>query len=879
MNLKLLLFIYWIIPTCLIAQTHIQGHVKDKEGHAVGAAIITAHMPNDSCIIAYDMTDDTGAYLLKFNTQAQTIILRLSAFNIKKEWKTINNISQSINWEAIEENLLLKEVQIKARKLWGKDTLNYLVAAYIKSHDSAIGDVIKRLPGIEITPDGTIKYQGVPINKFYIEGMDVLQGRYNLATSHIKASDVATVQIMENHQHIKALQDQIPPESAAVNLKLKKEAKGIWNKSFHIGVGYDENMLWDNNANLMFFGKQQQHILFYGNSNTGKGEHLFSSHYDGGSISPDKITGLVLPGTAPVGNSRFDNAHRITSNNLHKINDEAEIRYALAYNHDILRGNSLARTTYYMPDNGIQILQENIYARHTTNDLDFNFDYEKNANQAFVKNTIRFTGIWEEGHGNVATTNQENIRQRSFNRTLGIQDNLKWIYRTEEGNGYEWNSKNIIQTTPQSLTVRPGVYSEMLHDSKEYALTRQDILVNRITSYNRFSLLNDIRKKRLTFVPTAHVDIEHIGLESTLSTYDELFENKIPGKMNYTLLKTGFGLDVRYVWRKLFFRVSFPLNFTWTNLFNSTFSDTKNNSNSHFQTYFTPSTSLTWRINDSWVLNGEAHYKSNPTSWKQLYSFYILGNYRNLNRYQTKLYDTENIMGRLKANYKNIFNELFAYIETVLTHSKSDILYNTILDENSMSINEPVYAPHHNTSYSATGNIRKDFETKDVSIGVTGQASYNNGQFMRQGEHVRFHSNRYSATCHFSFTPVSIVHFNYNTTYSTNKSETENGRKAETIKNWNNTAEFHITLLKNILFLSVYGNHTYNDGLLKTKNHIFLNADIRFRMNKKIEIKLSTENILNTRRYIVQSSSDMTDFYSEYYLRPRSTMLSIQINL
>ena len=48
-------------------------------------------------------------------------------------------------------------------------------------------------------------------------------GKYSIATNGIKAEDVSTVQVMENHEHIKALQDQIPPESAAINLKAKEE--------------------------------------------------------------------------------------------------------------------------------------------------------------------------------------------------------------------------------------------------------------------------------------------------------------------------------------------------------------------------------------------------------------------------------------------------------------------------------------------------------------------------------------------------------------------------------------------------------------------------------------------------------------------------------
>ena len=55
----------------------------------------------------------------------------------------------------------------------------------------------------------------------------MLQGRYNLATQSIKAEDVATVQVLENHEHAHALQDQMPSANAAINLKLKNKAKAF----------------------------------------------------------------------------------------------------------------------------------------------------------------------------------------------------------------------------------------------------------------------------------------------------------------------------------------------------------------------------------------------------------------------------------------------------------------------------------------------------------------------------------------------------------------------------------------------------------------------------------------------------------------------------
>ena len=193
------------------------------------------------------------------------MLLSISGFNIKRKTTRIKAHSQTFDFHVKEENRILREIVVKSQKLWGnRDTLNYLVSAYTRGKDRSIGDVLQKLPGITIEDNGVIKYQGNPINHFYIENLDMLQGRYNLATQGIKAEDVATVQVLENHEHIRSRKDQTPSERAAINLKLKDKAKGIWSKSANLGAGHNhDQILWEAMLQTMYFGKGKQHMLRY----------------------------------------------------------------------------------------------------------------------------------------------------------------------------------------------------------------------------------------------------------------------------------------------------------------------------------------------------------------------------------------------------------------------------------------------------------------------------------------------------------------------------------------------------------------------------------------------------------------------------------------
>ena len=187
------------------AQSIITGHVRDHQGTAIEYVRVLALAPTDSTILAYTFTDASGSYRLSISSPHSQLILSAASMEIERTDKRIQNMSQTCDFKVKESRIVLKEVHIKARKIWGqKDTINYSVGSFIDKNDVVIADVLRKLPGIEVTLEGLIKYRGKPINKFYIEGMDALQGRYGIATNNISAKDVATVQVLENHQPVKA---------------------------------------------------------------------------------------------------------------------------------------------------------------------------------------------------------------------------------------------------------------------------------------------------------------------------------------------------------------------------------------------------------------------------------------------------------------------------------------------------------------------------------------------------------------------------------------------------------------------------------------------------------------------------------------------------
>ena len=188
------------------SQNKITGTVKDTAGNILAGAVVTIKSEHSNAILSYGTADIDGHFSVAISTDALNLVISVLHLGYKTFDKKITNTSQNISITLEESIEALKEVVVTSYNIEKKgDTLSYSVSAFKDQKDRTIADVLKKMPGIEVLSNGQILYMGNAIEKYYIEGMDMLEGRYNLANDNISADDVSKVQILENHQPIKVL--------------------------------------------------------------------------------------------------------------------------------------------------------------------------------------------------------------------------------------------------------------------------------------------------------------------------------------------------------------------------------------------------------------------------------------------------------------------------------------------------------------------------------------------------------------------------------------------------------------------------------------------------------------------------------------------------
>ena len=853
---------------------HGQAHCGTEK---VVGALVTMLQPADSSIVAYATTDKQGFYTLKATTQHSEVLLSISGFNIKQKTTRIKAHSQTLDFHVEEENRILREVVVKSQKLWGnRDTLNYLVSAYTRDKDRSIGDVLKKLPGITIEDNGVIKYQGNPINHFYIENLDMLQGRYNLATQGIKAEDVATVQVLENHEHIRSRQDQTPSERAAINLKIKDKAKGIWSKSADLGTGHNhDETLWEAMLQTMYFGKGKQHMLRYSGDNLGRSLEMGTDHYDFSSEGNSRMVSLVEHSSPPIGNSLFGYRHSINLNNLAKLSDSITINYNLNYNHNFASGHSFSQTTYFLPNGEKQLLMEDIADRTHTHSANIQLIYEMNLQRRYLKNAFSLWGRWNEGRGEIlsghqfhppipnGTSGDSSISQALHYRSLGVTNRTHWVYRTAKGGGFEWISTNRVSKTPQTLIIageRPA---------------HQDIEITAISTSNSFRLLRDLRSSKWTLSSSGNLNTNYTILTSALT------HPNIPvapyGDMNHLHTSVDWGPVAQYTSGNFQSELSLPVALTYTALHNAAVEGEETDAH-RLRLYLQPSFSLHWKASDYFTLNANAHYSVSETPWRKLLTANVMQNYRSLSRYRATLDNSYNAGAHFKVAFKDIFSSVFAHLESNWQRSWSDIAYGTTLDAQAHTIIEAAYMPNHSNHYMLTAYGRKDIDWHTLQIELSATRSWGKSEMLRQSVLTTYSTTSYALQGTLSFDIASGYRLDYKATWQRQRSTAP--QQTFTFDELSQRAELSLRLLPARLFLNLHASHTHNSSLAsERKDYLFIGSSLQFKFSKKVEFNLNGDNLTNIRSYSSRSIGDMENYYSEYYLRPLSITLTAHLYL
>lgn len=225
----------------------VQGIVTDSLGIAIEMANVMAVNLDEDKMDGYSITGEKGQYALNLkpntNYQLKVSYLGLKPKTIDLETKT-ENIFLPIKMEG--EGILIDEVEIvhvMPVSIKG-DTIVYNADSFTSGTERKLGDVLKKLPGVEVDEDGGIKVEGKEVTKLMVEGKDFFDGDTKIGVQNIPADAVDKVQVLRNYNEIDQMRSVTDnQDNLAMNIKLKDGKKNFWFGDITAGAGPDKRYI------------------------------------------------------------------------------------------------------------------------------------------------------------------------------------------------------------------------------------------------------------------------------------------------------------------------------------------------------------------------------------------------------------------------------------------------------------------------------------------------------------------------------------------------------------------------------------------------------------------------------------------------------------
>lgn len=268
----LLLVILLFLSSFAMAQTKngsVTGTVitaKDKQ--PVDYATVAVKSLKDSSVVGTINTEKDGTFEIKGLAPGlyRLYVAYLGLNNVNKDFTVPASGGQVNLGNLAMENsgLDLKTVEIKGQApavVVKKDTLEFNASTVKVRENAVVEDLLKKLPGVEVAKDGSVKAQGESVTKIKVDGKEFFGSDPLLATKNLPADMVDKIQVideMSDQSQFTGVDDG--NRIKTINITTKKDKKnGIFGNS---SAGYGTDDRYDVNANVnRFKGDEQMSVV------------------------------------------------------------------------------------------------------------------------------------------------------------------------------------------------------------------------------------------------------------------------------------------------------------------------------------------------------------------------------------------------------------------------------------------------------------------------------------------------------------------------------------------------------------------------------------------------------------------------------------------
>lgn len=719
--------IFFLLFQCTLqSQTVLKGKVLDDNQNTLSHINILVYPHGQKKLIAFGISRADGSFEINLRSSADSLRLEASSVHYRNDSLFIVNVSQEVLFNLVPETKNLSEFVVRASPIEQRgDTISYLVSTFAREQDRSIADVLKQMPGIEVEPSGRILYQGEPIQHFYVEGLDLMGGRYGLVSNNMPHRSVATVQILENHQPIKILEDRLPSHRTSLNITLKREVTTTGTAQLGSGL---TPLLWDANVTPMMFTRKFQLAGSYQANNTGNNaakqldmltiENLRDRMEN--NLTRPSLLGIPLLSPPGFRENRYldNNLHLANTNALIRLDNNLQMRSNLHFIYDFQKQQGNTRRIIYTPVDTLRF-DEQINNDLRINALRGEFTLTRNTQGNYLNNKLEFQSHWDRRSGDFSS-NTSALSQELCNPFQTISNRLNMIKPVGE-RLVQFNSFISYDYSPHSLSVSPGSFEEIFNQGDSFDQLTQNIDLQRLNTNHSAGFSFGLGNWSVS--PKIGIQYQQQNLNSNIktdinNTTEELtgfFQNNFESRYTHTYLQTEWN------YRKSN-RFTFTANIPVSNNYIILQDQEIARSQKINRIVFDPRLNIDYRIGNFWRTRFSYGLRNHFGEMDGMHYAWILTNHRSLLINDAPLQETRSHSFSAFLSNRNPIKSFFSSLSYVFFVRNSNLLFSNIINNDGSTLREAIEQP--NTSYTHNVSAQTSKYLRSFKSTLALQGSY-----------------------------------------------------------------------------------------------------------------------------------------------------------
>jgi hypothetical protein len=833
----------------------IKGTVTDSIGKPVAFANISLKNSN-SLIIAYAISNTNGEYKLNIpaGKTATGLLAEVSCIGFKKQSKSVGDLSAPVNFVLSRNVTQLNTVNIKfngPRLRVHGDTIGYKVSDFSNPQDRVIGDVIKKLPGISVAADGKISYNGKSISNLYIGGDNLLDDKYNIATNTIPNGVVDQVQVIENHQPIKMMQNKVSSDDVALNLTIKKDAKLQVVGQETVGAGVPGN--YDENLNAMMFKYKYKAINYLKGNNTGNDvqndlvSHNLSDYMK--KLDNDKPATLLSLGSVSTPDLQenrylFNQSAILNLNNLVNLKKGQQLKVNLHYLHDMQRQDYTQQTQLFLPNDTIKY-NESQRNKFRPDILHSQFTLNINKDKYYLNDALIMDYSHQTSWSNLST-NGTAVNQVFKDNSLDFSNEMNLINSLKTNNIFEVYSYINHISEPENRLITPGYNPQVFNNGKPYPALVQTANVpawftNNYIAYKIPAGITQSYKAGFLW--------QSQKLQSALSVFQtnnsvNLASDSALNSLNWNRKKLY--TEAAYDYNGDIFKINLtvPVSLQQIQYADSLYHLDKSLS----RVYINPKLRIKYQLSAENYFSFFYNYVNNIGNIQDVYRGNILKDYRTLYANNADLTENKGQKALLGFNYRKAISLFFFSVNTSFNHIDANTITSSVITN---SIQQRIVLPYRNSidSWSVNGYISEYSFALRTTFSAGAQLQSSRSTQIQNNILLPYQtlSTRYNAGADVKISDALTA--SYKANLGLTSSHSPASTSSQNISQLVQQAELNYNPA-NDLFFKLSGDHYFTRQQSNELKYFFADASAKFRFEKlKTEVELSALNLMNVKNY------------------------------